>query len=116
MSEPDGYQAPAARSDEERAAAFDELMRLERSQNRAPVSGLGVAALGFALAYVALGFFVGMYALVVGASALVFGVFALPQIKHGERRGLGFVLAALVVLVGGVILTQVALNQLVNTN
>lgn len=49
---------------------------------------------------------------VVGAAAFVFGAFSLPQIKHGERRGLGFVLAALVVLAGGVAIIMIALNQL----
>ncbi|HYQ67682.1 hypothetical protein [Actinophytocola sp.] len=114
MSAADEYQVPVdrpARSDEERAADFDELMRLERSRNQAPVSGLGVAALGFALAFVLLAYFFGMFSLVVGASALVFGVFALPQLRHGERRGLVFVLAAMVVLAAGVALIVSAVHQ-----
>lgn len=104
------------RSDEERAAIFDELMRIERTQNKPPVSGLGVAALGFALAFLGLGYFFGMFTLVIGVAALVFGAFALPQIRHGERRGLVFVLGALVVLAGGVAVLMIALNQLDQVN
>ncbi|MBB4906051.1 hypothetical protein [Actinophytocola algeriensis] len=110
MSEP-GTPADR-RPDEERSASFDELMRLERSQHRPPVSGLAVAALGFAVAFTGLAVFFGAFALVVGAAALVFGVFALPQIKHRERRGFGFVLAALAVLVVGVVFIESVMNLL----
>lgn len=106
MSEPDAMPrptgVPVARSDDERASAFEELMRLERSQNKPPISGLAVAGVGFGLAFVGLMFVFGVFALVVAASALVFALFALPQIKHGERRGLPIVVAALVIIAAGV--------------
>jgi hypothetical protein len=112
MSESDTSSGSVPRSDEERNAHFAELMRIEQAQNRPPVSGLAVAALGFAVAFVGLGFIFGVFTLVVGAAALVFAVFALPQIRHRERRGLGFVLAAVVVLAAGVAVMLAALNQI----
>ena len=112
MLEPDTPPGAAPRSDADRTASFEELMRLERRQNRPPVSGLAVASLGFAAAFPFTTAFVGVFSLVVGAAALVFGVFALPQIKHRERRGLVFVVAAAVVLVCGVIVIETALDRL----
>jgi hypothetical protein len=111
MSESDTSSGSVPKSDEERNAHFAELMRIEQAQNRPPVSGLAVAALGFAVAFVGLTFVFRVFTLVVGASALVFAVFALPQIRHRERRGFGFVLAALAVLAVGVALIQAVLNQ-----
>lgn len=112
MPEPEMPPGTAPRSDQEKSASFDELMRIEQSQNRLPISGLAVAALGFAVAFTALAYFFGVFTLVIGAAAFVFGAFSLPQIKHSERRGRGFVLAALVVLAGGVAIIMIALNQL----
>lgn len=111
MTEFDATSGPAPRSDAERAAAFDELMRLEREQNKAPVSGLAVAGLGFGLAFVALMFF-WVFALVVGVSALVFTVFALPQIMHGDRRGLAIVIVDLVVVAAGVWIMLTMLDRI----
>ena len=97
MSEANGLPAGA---DDERAANFAELMRMERSRNAAPVSGL--AATGLISAVLAV--FAGMYVnlligMVWGVCGLVFSVAAVPQIRHGDRRGLvlavlGFVIAA----------------------
>jgi len=114
MSEFDTSPGAGSRSEAERAAAFAELMRIERSQNRPPISGLGVAALGTAVVFTVLAYLFGLFALVIGATALVFGVFALPQIRHKERRGLGFVLAALMVLAAGVVVILLALNEVDN--
>lgn len=111
MTEFDATSGPVPRSDAERAAAFDELMRLERRQNKAPVSGLAVAGLGFGLVFVALMFFWG-FALVIGVSALVFTVFALPQIMHGDRRGLAIVIVDVLVIAAGVWIMLVMLDQL----
>ena len=106
------FGAPTGpKSEEERAAAFQELMRLERSRNKTPISGLAVAGLGFGLAFVVLGLFFGAFALVIAASALVFALFALPQIRHDERRGLPIVIAALVVIAAGVGLMLVVLDR-----
>jgi hypothetical protein len=79
VSDPD--VRPTSRTDEERAALFDELMRLERKQNKAPLSGFAVAALVFGL----LGGFIG----------LVFGIAAIIQIRQGERRGMPLVVIGL---------------------
>lgn len=96
----------------EGSTSFDELMRLERKQNRPPVSGLAVGALAFAVAFAGLAFFFGVFTLVVGAASLIFAVFAVPQIRHRERRGSGFVLAALVVLALGVIVIENVLSRI----
>ncbi|TDV47861.1 DUF4190 domain-containing protein [Actinophytocola oryzae] len=84
MSEPDGPTTA-----ERRQAAFDELMRIENDRNRAPVSGLAVATLVFGI----LG----------GVLALVFGFFAISQIRDGQRRGTGFVVAGFAAFVAWVV-------------
>jgi hypothetical protein len=113
MSESDTTSGSVPSSEDERHTSFDELMRIELKQNRPPVSGLAVGALGFAVAFAGLAFFFGVFTLVVGAASLVFAVFSVPQIRHRERRGFGFVLAAPVVLGAGVIVIQNALDQLI---
>jgi hypothetical protein len=112
MLEPDTPSPAVPRSDEDRTASFEELMRLERRQNRPPISGLAVASLGFAALFTLAAYFYGVFSLVVGAAAFVFGLFALPQIRHRERRGLVFVFAAVVVLACGVVVVESAMDRL----
>lgn len=77
---------PVARTEEERKAHFEELMRIEKSHTKPPVSGMAVAALVFGL----LGGFLGV----------VFAIAALIQIRQGDRRGMPFVIVALVAFAG----------------
>jgi hypothetical protein len=84
-----------ARTEEERTAFFDELMREER--DRAPVSGFAIATLVFGV----LG----------GALALVFGIAALVQIRQRERRGLPFVVAGLVLFVAWAVAITVVVSR-----
>jgi len=111
MSEPDKPAVPAHKSDEERSAFFAELMRIDRKQNPPPVSGFAAGALGYAVVFVGLALFFGIFNFVGGAAALVFGALALLQIKRRERRGLGFVLAVLVVLTGAAAVIMIALDR-----
>ena len=93
MSEPSANGAPA-RSEEERAAAFAELMRLENAQNKPPISGLAVAAV--------------IFGLMGGIFGLVCGIGAIVQIRAGERRGMGLAVAGVVAFVGWVVGITVA--------
>lgn len=77
---------PPVRSEEDRKAAFEELMRTERS--RQPVNGLAVATLVFGL----LG----------GLLALILGPLALFQLKDTGQRGRSLVVVGLVACVAWV--------------
>lgn len=92
MSEPS-----TDRTEEERAAAFAELMRTEKARNKAPLSGLAVGALVFGpLSGVALTTLYG--GLLSAAACVVCAVGAIIQIRQGERRGTGLVVVGLVAL------------------
>lgn len=113
MPEPETTPGAVHRSDEERAASFAELMRLEQRQNRPPVSGLAVGSLGFAAAFTGAAHVFGMFSLVIGAASVVFGVSALPQLRHRERRGFVILLAAVAVLVWGVLVIESEIGRVV---
>ncbi|MDQ3787818.1 MAG: hypothetical protein M3422_11305, partial [Actinomycetota bacterium] len=86
------------RSDEERTAVFDELMRLEmlrEEREPKPVNGLAVVILLVGV----LGGFVALYSLLVamiwGALALATGPFVFVQMKDRGQRGLACLVVGL---------------------
>jgi hypothetical protein len=99
MSEPDATSRPAdglfARSEQERAALFAELMRDELRQNAPPVSGLAAATFVVSLLVWVGGWFSWFIALLWAGCALICGIGALSQILHRERSGLVLVTVGL---------------------
>ena len=86
MSEADGRPA---RPDDERSADFAELMRMEREQNAAPISGLAATGLVAGVLSAVAGLYISvLVGLFWGLCALVFAVASVAQIRHGERRGI----------------------------
>jgi hypothetical protein len=95
----------------QRAAEFEELMRLERSQNPDMWSGLAMTAFGAALVFAVIEFFfVTVFSLVLAVTALVFAAFAVPQILHGDRRGMPLVIGTVLLLAGGLAVMLSVLN------
>jgi hypothetical protein len=90
MSVPDEH--PAARSDEDRAAFFNELMREERLRGDEPMSELAGFTLVFGLITAVVGLFSGLAGVIFGAATLVSAVGGIVQIRHHDRRGLPFVI------------------------
>jgi hypothetical protein len=109
MAAPD--TSSVSEPDQEGAARLDEPTRIDRRPTPSTLSGLAVAALASSVAFTGfVVFYFSAAALVWGASALVFGMIALPRIRQGRRRGLGFVIAALVILVGNMVLVELYAN------
>jgi hypothetical protein len=111
MSEPDASARPPARSDEERAAFFHDLMREERQRNGPPVSGFAIATLVTGVLAFGAGMFVGLLGLFWGIATLVFGVAAVSQIRHGERWGVPFVVAGVAIVVVWAIVINFVLTR-----
>lgn len=106
MSEPS-----TGRTEEERAAAFAELMRAEKAQNKSPLSGLAVGALVFGpLTGIALTTLFG--GLLSAAACVVCAIGAIIQIRQGERRGMGLVVVGLVALAVWAVTIVALVNQI----
>jgi len=101
MSEPS-----TGRTEEERAAAFAELLRAEKAQNKAPFSGLAFGALLFGLVTLVIG------GVLTAAACVVCAIGAIIQISQGERRGLPLVIIGLAAVVAWVIIVTIVLNRL----
>lgn len=106
MSEPS-----AGRTEEERAAAFAELMRAEKARDKSPLSGLAVGALVFGLlGGVAFTTLIG--GLLSAAACVICAVGAMIQIRQGERRGTGLVVVGIVALVGWAVGIVILMDRL----
>jgi len=105
------FGVPPARSDEERAAFFADLMREERQKNRPPVSGFAIATLATGIVAFGAGMFVGLLGLFWGIATLVFAVAASAQIRHGERWGVPFVIAGVAIVVVWAVVINVVLTR-----
>ncbi|HEX6358326.1 hypothetical protein [Actinophytocola sp.] len=109
MSMPDEHP-PATRSDEDRSAFFNELMREERRRNDGPMSELAAFALVFGLITAAVGMFSGLAGSIFALATLVAAVGGVVQIRSHDRRGVPFVIVGVAFAAAWVVWVTIALG------